>query len=46
MTEEGERTWRTPMEDAMKGRLKTSQGRMLRTQGNDNDQYDLSSNGQ
>ena len=45
-TEEGEQTWRTPMEDAMKGRLRTSQGRMLRTDGNDNDHVDKPSNGE
>lgn len=38
--ENGEHSWRTPMQDATKGRLKTSQGRMSRTFGNDNDHVD------
>lgn len=40
-TEDGTtKTWRTPMEDASKGRLKTSKGRMFKTLGNDNDHID------
>lgn len=34
---EEETCWRSPMELANSGRLKTSKGRMLRTQGDDND---------
>lgn len=36
-TESGIKTWRTPMDFANSGRLKTSKGRMMRTQGEDND---------
>lgn len=35
--EDGTKTWRVPMESAEKGRLRTSKGRMMKTDGSDND---------